>query len=101
MSDIKDSTTSPWLPIDTAPKDGTAVLLFEPAYTRGNGQEVQGLGVIMAAWCGVRENFPGCKEEFAWYVPFSEQDELGGAYGVDSPTHWMPLPTPPVEEVSR
>ncbi len=86
---------SKWMDIETAPKDGTCVLLYEPPYKTANGQEIQGLGVIMAAWFGVREHFPGCVEEYAWYVPFSEQDECGGAYSVDSPTHWMPMPEPP------
>ena len=72
---------SNWQPIDTAPKDGTDILLFRSgAVHRGRWEKQRyherpkpywsddlerGLGVI---WC--REH---------------------------PPTHWMPLPEPPVE----
>ena len=78
-----------WQPIETAPRDGTWVMLTggscieyrwdgdnEPTCVAGqwtaylNGREVQG------HW------------QFAWYD--------GGYYGrYDNPTHWMPLPEPP------
>ena len=70
-----------WQPIDTAPRDGTSVLLFLPT----GAQTV------------------GC-----WDPDFDDLDEPGWTdYTVESwayeevvrlyPTHWMPLPTPPEE----
>ena len=80
--------TMEWQPIETAPKDGTWVLLTG--------------GVIFYGWDG--DDFPDCvvgqyvsdqyvsedKWQFAWYD--------GGCYGeYEHPTHWMPLPAPPKE----
>ena len=56
---------SDWQPIDTAPKDGTEVLLW---------------------W--FRRHVVGS------YVAGGWTDESLGQYDV-SPTHWMPLPEPP------
>ena len=55
-----------WQPIDTAPKDGTDVLV----------------------WCG-GAMFIACMEVGRWF--FDRTD-----YSVKPlPTHWMPLPAPP------
>lgn len=64
-----------WLPIETAPKDGTAILVSEGRF----------------CWC-VEWN-----EEFDWWAV--DDNKLGpfrlrGA----APTHWQPLPTPPKEQ---
>lgn len=65
---------SEWQPIETAPHDGTPVLVFSP----GNVQ-----------WVGT-------------WMPRTWQDDGAGDwegyYGGTSPrdpTHWMPLPEPP------
>ena len=60
-----------WKPIETAPKDGTEVLVW------GYGQ------------MSVAKFISGVHGE--WKVYTSD-----GWYGYDSfPTHWMPLPKPP------
>ena len=57
-----------WQPIDTAPKDGVAVLL----------------------WCPERKNTHKCYwRDGAWQ---RNNDTL-----IEEPTHWMPLPDPPKE----
>lgn len=58
-----------WQPIETAPKDGTRILLF-------NSYQVR-----LGYWGGKR---PACWKE-------DSGRSLWGA----PPTHWMPLPAPP------
>ena len=60
-----------WQPIETAPKDGTLVLLY------GNGARVQ--------W-QVSEWY--IEDEFAGWHPWNWPD-------YEKPTHWMQLPKPP------
>lgn len=55
-----------WRPIDSAPKDGTEILLYEDRR------------IVSGAW-----NRGG-----AMHMPYW----MGGLF---RPTHWMPLPSPP------
>lgn len=82
---------SDWQPIESAPKDGTWVLMTG--------------GTISYRWDG--DTAPACvagqwtheinflyrekgRWQFAWYD--------GGYYGeYENPTHWMPLPAPPTD----
>lgn len=66
-----------WLPIESAPKDGSFILLFS-----------SGDGVNMARW-GVPEPFG---DEKAWTTP---SEGPGYSSEIENPTHWMPLPNPP------
>lgn len=59
---------SPWRPIETAPRDGTRVLLLIPPYGAGSGH-----------W------------DEKWIGHFVLNREA-------PPTYWMPLPTPPQTE---
>lgn len=64
--------TDKWQPIETAPKDGTRVLLHSPdthLYTP-----------VLGTWVETKERW----EEWGGYYPCN-------------PTHWMPLPEPPKE----
>lgn len=64
-----------WQPIDTAPHDGTALLLFHPEW------DTLLVGLHYAETAG-------------W------QSSCGDL--LDEPTHWMPLPPPPqVQPVLR
>jgi len=67
-----------WLPIETAPKDGTRLILF--AYDL----------VTIGHWED-RAGHPGGGPDYrhVWV------DEDNG-YPMDEPTHWQPLPKPPV-----
>jgi hypothetical protein len=67
-----------WKPIETAPKDGTKVLVWSKDYT----------------WEGIGIAFWGRSN------PLNRQAWLGGHCGVDhisQPTHWMSLPKAPKE----
>ncbi len=59
--------------IETAPKDGRRVLVFDPASRGGT--------VFIAHWL----NWPMDRMREGWHTS-------GGKL---SPTHWMPIPTPP------
>lgn len=76
----RERDVSGWRPIETAPKDGTTILVFgHPEsielvrYTRA--------AVYSAAWDNIDEAF--CLSGGTWLGPFIE------------PSHWMPIPEPP------
>lgn len=66
-----------WYPIETAPKDGTPVLLFWPFITED--------GFVISGYWYDPIDVPG-----RWY-----SDLVNG--GATQPRHWMPLPPPPTE----
>jgi len=68
---------SEWQPIETAPKDGTRILLYQ---REGDGMD-DNRTVAEGAW---GEWLPG---EYEWCMV--QQDAW------TAPTHWMPLPEPP------
>lgn len=84
-----------WQPIETAPKDGTMVVLWRDIPMK--------MGELFASWSS--------------YVGYWEQDgEDGDSYWVmvdigsigdamnepcNIPTHWMPLPTPPSSDTGK
>jgi hypothetical protein len=70
-----------WQPIETAPRDGTKVLLFFPRWK--DGRVIGSYDVV--------EQFRNGKREFRtekWSLPFF-------VVGEHEPTHWVPLPEPP------
>lgn len=97
MQTVEITTSSPnstnavlpagWMPIDTAPKDGTQILVYS-----------KDEGIMWVSWDTEEVYYPGCKPRKCWCVPGSHQDEQGGAYTADNPTHWMPMPIPPACE---
>ena len=76
-----------WLPIGTAPKNGTVVLGFAD-----NKDGTVFLSEIM--WCKNNETIIGVTDSVVgpnqWFSLLSS--------GSVCPTHWMPLPEPPVLE---
>jgi hypothetical protein len=64
-----------WMPIESAPKDGTWLLMY------------RAIGVAQSRW--------------QWNVFGTEQEWGGDGWSYpewDQPTHWMPLPPPPLGE---
>lgn len=78
-----------WQPIDTAPKDGTQILLCQA--TDGDGKIINdsawGLFIQVAAWWP--EEYGG-----SWVVYCSQIEEPPLHF---DPTHWAPLPLNPLE----
>lgn len=71
---------SDWRPIETAPKDGTWFLSWEPICA----------DMAMTCWCRRPRSQPGYWRRIAPWLPVREMRHM-------PPTHWMPLPPPPVE----
>ena len=73
-----------WQPIETAPKDGTAVLVYGKTEKSFSG----------APYMGVRE----FRREW-WIEPnisaYDLDDDLRGDSSYNELTHWMPLPPAP------
>lgn len=69
-----------WQPIETAPKDGSNILLYSPD------------GIYEASWS---LRYPPAKDGF--WRPLDLPSHGCGCCGEpdDEPTHWMPLPEPP------
>lgn len=74
-----------WKPIETAPKDGTWILIYGGCI----GDELDNR-IVTAYWDD---------DESSVYDPcwrsFSEDAGVYGAFHDTEPTHWMPLPHPP------
>lgn len=80
---------SEWRPIETAPKDGTAVLVMRdiwPGTETGHAEECNGHNTYVAQfWDG-----EGDEGEWMCYM-----DMIREPICPIEPTHWMPLPLPP------
>ena len=63
-----------WKPIETAPKDGTHILISNPEWFSGH-----------VAWWRKTENAKNWKR--GWFVDFG--------YDYNNASHWMPLPALP------
>jgi hypothetical protein len=83
LAELRTRTT--WRPIETAPKDGTQILVF------GDNE------ISVAEW-RTEQYVVGKSKYKTWVIPHTYQDEQGGEYTCDIPTHWMPLPEPPCNE---
>jgi hypothetical protein len=73
-----------WQPIETAPRDGTWVLVM-PSECPDEAYQNR---PVSAQWTNERNSDTAeWRWQFAWYD--------GGYYGSCNPTHWQPLPEPP------
>lgn len=85
---------SEWQPIETAPRDGTYVLLYFPAHLRFDEYKYPQWWLI-GKWT---EDIFSDEGSGRWIGPYSDgfSCNLINVAGPDaSPTHWMSLPEPP------
>ena len=77
---------SSWQPIETAPKDGTIILLCR---TTGKREPE----VYPGAWCPDETE----EAEYPWlfWERLNKQQVKPNGWADGIPTHWMPLPEPP------
>ena len=79
-----------WQPMNTAPKDGTEILVWRDDSGSFIARHTDGYGVIPEheqdeEWC-TEETL----EHEGWW-----SDAYGWQEGPETPTHWMPIPTGP------
>lgn len=82
-------TRCEWQPIETAPKDGTSVLIHNaiaPGLPGGVSQECWAGNTCVAAWWASSGN-----GKWICYMDAVEDPQAHF-----EPTHWMPLPSPPL-----
>lgn len=72
-----------WRPIETAPKDGTVILVCNDH------------GTWAARYVDVYQS--GYVPEHKWHSLMLNHKHMIGPYPSLIPTHWQPLPTPPTE----
>ena len=87
-----------WQPIESAPKDGTEILLFTP------GDDLDAPGRAIGFWSeGLpRIKFVQVEGDELWHREITKPDGrfvTHGSFGV--PTLWQPLPQPPAESPAR
>jgi len=73
-----------WQPIETAPKDGSTVLLAERTWG----------GDLVVTPGSYHEDYHGWWEHGSHPTDYADQP-------IDNPTHWMPLPMPPRGDTSH
>lgn len=79
-----------WQPIETAPRDQTAILVHRniwPGTYSGFSEECNGHNTYVAEWWG---DSPA-HGKWVCYMDAVQDPECP-----IEPTHWMPLPTPPI-----
>lgn len=84
-----------WQPIETAPRDGTEILLCQATDADGEaiGEKAWGIFVQVAAWWSADDDDGG-----EWIVYCSRVQEPRLHF---QPTHWMPLPPNPLWTASE
>lgn len=84
-----------WQPIETAPRDGSAILIYQAEYDVGGEREHERQKMGGIEWSGSPNRAPFDDERYAigYWRPW------GGWGNRNSsrvhPTHWMPLPSVP------
>lgn len=82
-----------WMPIESAPMDGTAILVMRnnwPGCKNGVAEECNGHNTYVAQWWAEENDGAG-----AWICYMNAV--LDPECPV-TPTHWMPLPEPPYQK---
>jgi len=79
---------SEWQPIETAPKDGTFILVCQTLTKKQAKDKAYGIFFQVAAWWADEED----EKDGRWAIYCDLPSEPSLHF---NPTHWMPLPEPP------
>lgn len=80
---------SKWQPIRTAPKTGQWIIVYDPSFSE--------MPVSIASYCPSDDRDPqGRFKKGDWFL-----FEWDGLPSEANPTHWMPLPAPPVSPLEN
>ena len=79
-----EKTLPVWQPIETAPKDGTLIDVWDGR-----------IRVADVRWC--QESLWSAQDRRSLKTGFCVNDPEYGWCLLENPTHWMPLPAPPEE----
>ncbi|NBW20558.1 MAG: DUF551 domain-containing protein, partial [Caulobacteraceae bacterium] len=83
-----------WQPIETAPRDGTRILIYSRSNNYGSSGKPTFDDFSVAHWGEITSKYSGwCGIVKGYTVSCRE----GLPYEHENPTHWMPLPEPPKE----
>ena len=86
----RSTTQSAWKPIESAPRDGTAILVYWHS-PHVEEHTVCDVNCAVSAWWSEE----GENGEWICYMDMPEDPTLHF-----DPTHWMPLPPPPEQEAA-
>lgn len=76
-----------WQPIETAPKDGTSILIY------GENEGCHGGNIAAVYW--EPKGFPSLGEDVGWKPVAANTFYYGINCDIENPTKWMPLPEEP------
>lgn len=96
-ADARVRESQQWQPIETAPKTGRKVLLGF-VNSHGNWRTMLGLWISKEEILNELEDDDLFDE--GWYEISVEADDTPNCW-LTNPSHWMPLPPPPVEPVKQ
>lgn len=90
-----------WQKIETAPRDGTVIIVYcphdVPHWVAGVIPDEESLNItLVKSWPAGHPTLPEKWESVAISEPDSYDPGYIQSYQEVSPTHWMPLPEPPL-----
>jgi len=96
---MKEDVGTGWRDIESAPRDGTEILVYWPRVALDDDGNPTGEVLSEAGHISVSSN------SFGGWEPDNVVEANGHYFDDDfefgDPTHWMPLPAPPTKGTSR